>query len=384
MESSTFYEDPLEIIERSLRDVIHDVLSLKYGPTWHQDAKIGLGPKWVKRLEAKEKGDEGILKPEIVYDLPLAYAEFSELSKLLEKHMELFTPIFKNWVTFLAYYHTAEKLRNIVKHHRDLSPTQYQLLAGIAGEFETAINFWRVGSGLEVKRKIFQFTDLVPIEEKSDEEILANSSSRMGEWKVRLADAAKRSSLNPKEFNPTESEFEYTLQGPHISVRIYTSSNPSESHRINEKPFKGIYGELIENSGCRINLDEFLKAVGKPYFHIAYDLAETINVEALSKWSLERAGLNPASSGSYNQELTDVEYSLLGGKIRVGAWKYAESIGREGGRLFATTGSQEGFWRAHIFLDPKKLLGFMVGSITPKAMMHLVRLSQIPMQNSKS
>jgi hypothetical protein len=190
--------------------------------------------------------------------------------------------------------------------------------------------------------------------------------------------------LNPNKFLPKESEFEYTLHGPHISMRIHTNPGASASHIINEEPFKATYGELIVNSSCRITPDELLRAIGKPYFHIAYDLTETINVEVLRKWSLERAGLNPASSGSFNQELTDIEYSFLGGKIRVGAWKYAESIGREGGRLFAATDSQEPFWRAHIFLDPKKLLGFMVGSITPKAMMHLIKLSKIPIQNTES
>jgi hypothetical protein len=50
-------------------------------------------------------------------------------------------------------------------------------------------------------------------------------------------------------------------------------------------------------------------------------------------------------------------------------------MGSGGGRLSVATDFDEGFWRAHVFLDPRLLLGFMLGSITPKAMMHLLKLS---------
>ncbi len=381
MEPLILYDDPLEIIERTLRDVIHDVLSFKHGPDWHLDEKIGLGSEWVQDLEDKKMADEGVLKPEPVFDLPIAYAEFSDLGKLLEKHKELFTSIFENWETFQAYYSTAEKLRNIVKHHRDLSPTQYHLLDGIAGEIENAANYWRIGVKLDIKKTSFEFRYYVPTEEKSKDQILAESSKCIADWKERIAHALECSRIDLEKCSINEDQFEYSVQGQHISIRIYTNPDPKPRHRIDDKECKGIYGKLEISSGCRANLNDLLQAIGKPYFHIAYDLVANIDVEALRKWSLERAGLNPGSSSTQNGELTSVEYSFLGRKIRIGASKYAGSRNSKSGRLSATTESPEGFWRAHSLLDARKLIGFMVGSVTPKAMMHLVRMSQIPYQD---
>lgn len=383
MEPKTLYDDPVEVIERTLRDVIHDVLSLKYGPNWYLDEKIGLGSGWVKHLEYKKKVDEGVLKPEVVFDLPLAYAEFSDLGKLLDKHKVLFAPIFDNWETFMTYYSTAKKLRNIIKHHRDLSSSQYHLLDGIAGEIESAVYLRKIGTTINVKRKIFQFKDLVAIEKKSEVKILSDSAKCISAWKDRLAHAVKCSDLHLSKMNVKKNKFEYVLQGQHISMRIYTSPDPGPKHSINGKQYKGINGHLEVSSDCKANLNSFLKSLGKPYFHIAYDLDKNIDVDALRKWSSECAGLNPSSSGASGEELTSIEYSFLGGKIRMGAWKYAGSLGSKSGRLYATTDSIEGFWGAHNFLDARRLIGFMVGSITPKAMMHLLRMSQIPLSDIK-
>lgn len=370
MESLILYDDPLEIIEKILRDVIHDVLSLKYGPDWHLDEEIGLGSGWVENLEDKKKADTGVLKPEPAFDLPIAYAEFSDLGKLFEKHKKLFTSIFENWETFQAYYSTAEKLRNIVKHHRDLSPTQYHLLDGIAGEIESDVNYWRIGIKLDIKKTSFMFRDYVPTEGKLKNQILTESSKYIADWKERIAHVVKCSDFEPSNFNIKENKFEYALKGQHISMRIYTHANP--------RPKQGIHGRLEVSSGCRANLNDLLKCIGKSYFHISYDLAGNIDVEALRKWSLERAGLNPSGSIAQNGELTSVEYGFLGGKIRIGASKYAGSRSSMSGRLSASTDTRGGFWRAHSFLDSRRLIGFMVGSITPKAMMYLVRASQIP------
>jgi len=382
MEPLVLYDDPLEIIERTLRDVIHEVLSSEYGPNWHKNENVGLGPKWAKELEEKSKTSEGVLKPEVVYDLPLAFAEFSDLGQLLRKNKKLFLPIFEHWDTFMSYCRTSENLRNIIKHHRDLIPSQYHLLYGIAGEIENSVNYWRIGGKPIIKNTRFQFTDHVAIEGKSETEILSESAICINSWKGRFLKAAECSGIRLDSLKTEQTEYQYRIRGPHLIMDVHTSPKAQETARINEKPQKGIHIELIVGSGFRANLDALVRSMGRAYYHLAYDLGETIDVEALRKWSSERAGLNPASSGTTKQELTEVEYSFLGGKIRIGAWKYAVSMGTKGGRLFATTDSSEGFWRAHVFLASRKLLGFMLGSITPKAMMYLIKLSRIPFQNA--
>lgn len=364
------YNDPIELIERSLRELIHDVLSSKYGPQWHKNDKAGLGHDWLITLEEALRSDEGVLKPEVSYDLPLAYAEFSDLNKLLEKNKDLFLPIFTEWEDFQVFLHTAEKLRNIVKHHRDLNPSQYMLLEGIAGEIEAAINFWRIGTKLDVRKTTFQYKDKLPTDGRLDDEILDDASRVIKDWSKKIENAILRAGLDLAKFSITKSEYECDFQGQHIHMRFYTGSDPRPIMNIDGQNFKGIYGELVTGAGCRTSIDFLLSAIGEPYFHLAYEVTGNIDVERLRCWSRDRAGLNPSSSGKRGAELTDIEYSLLGGRVRVGATRF--------GRLSITTDPSEGFWRAHAELDARKLIGFMVGSISPKSMMHLVRMSQIP------
>lgn len=143
--------DPLDIIERTLRSVIHDVLSDRFGPNWTQDPNVGLGSNWSERLAEKAREDQGIQAPNVVYDLPLAYAEFRDLGDLLRRHQSLFEPIFRDWDVTMAHFRVAEKLRNTIQHNRDISPTQQSLLVGIAGEIQDSVNIWRIGTPLRTK-----------------------------------------------------------------------------------------------------------------------------------------------------------------------------------------------------------------------------------------
>src|SRR5215211_6923703 len=166
MEAVPLNPDPLETIERTLRNVIHDTLTDKFGPEWHRNDNVGLGPDWVTGLEEKMRADQGVQNPNAVYDVPLAYAELRHLGDLLEKHRKSFKPVFGNMDMLLAYFWTAEKLRNAVQHHRDIGPTHKALLIGIAGEIEDAVNLWRIGSRLRVKRTTLEFWEGVPIRDK--------------------------------------------------------------------------------------------------------------------------------------------------------------------------------------------------------------------------
>jgi len=377
MKNPTFYHDPLEIIERYLRDVIHDVLSHKCGPDWYENNKIGLGQEWVMKLDEKRKDDEGIQKPEVVSDFPIAYAEFSDLGKLLDKNKDQFKSIFKKWEEFWIHYKTCEKLRNIIKHHRDLSPTQYHLLIGIAGEIENKVNFWRIGTKLDIKRWEFQSKELVLTEGKSDDEILSESKSCINNWKNEFIDALKSIGENPGDFKVSNEGFQNEYKKQNIYMRIATDSTPIPKLKIKGKKYKGINGKLQITSGYR-KLDDLLMAINKHYYYFAYDFVEKMDIDRLMKWSEERSGLNPRGTQKTNGELTVIEYSLLGGKIKIGVCKYSEANKQAGSRIFGSTeNSQEGFYRAHNYLDHRKLIGFMIGSITPKTMMHLLRMAQI-------
>ncbi|MGH7909778.1 MAG: hypothetical protein ACRENW_08025 [Thermodesulfobacteriota bacterium] len=55
MSKSENTPDPLEIIEQSLRIVIHDVLDKEYGQNWLEEASRSLRKSWIKTLELRKK-----------------------------------------------------------------------------------------------------------------------------------------------------------------------------------------------------------------------------------------------------------------------------------------------------------------------------------------
>ena len=142
---------PIDIIERTLRSVIDEVLCDRFGPNWTQDDNAGLGSNWSEGLVTKAKEDQAVQAPNVVYDVPLAYAEFRDLGELLRKHRRLFEPIFRDWEVTIAHFRATEKLRNTIQHNRDISPTQQSLLVGIAGEIQDSVNIWRIGTPLRAK-----------------------------------------------------------------------------------------------------------------------------------------------------------------------------------------------------------------------------------------
>jgi hypothetical protein len=168
--------DPIDIIERTLRSVIDEVLSDQFGPNWTQDDKAGLGSNWSEGLAEKAREDQAVQAPNVVYDVPLAYAEFRDLGELLRKHQRLFKPIFRDWRVTMAHFSAAEKLRNAIQHNRDISPTQQSLLVGIAGEIQDSANIWRIGTPLRTKRTVLQFRDRIPVQDESDTQVLEEAT----------------------------------------------------------------------------------------------------------------------------------------------------------------------------------------------------------------
>ena len=59
MNKSENTTDPLEIIEQSLRIVIHDVLEKQYGQNWLEEASKNLVKGWIKTLEGGHIVSEG-------------------------------------------------------------------------------------------------------------------------------------------------------------------------------------------------------------------------------------------------------------------------------------------------------------------------------------
>jgi hypothetical protein len=377
------YWDPIERIERLLRGVVHDVLEQQFGPLWPEDPAAGLGRKWVERLRDKERMDRCVQQGTIVAELPIAYAEFKELGQLLQRNRALFEPVFPDWETFWVYYRTADRLRNAVKHHRDLPPPQYDLLAGVAGEIEDAVSLWRIGVRLHVQRTIIQFHAAVPTTDRTPDQVLAAAAELTGEWRERFLGGTRAELLNPRARDVRESDGHLVLrvQQQQLEISGFGHSNPNQ--RDAGVDYHAFNVELTHRVGSTRSLSELIAYLGRPYRHVAYELPQEINLAALQRSAEERAGLS-GGSVSVDGRLGSIDFSLLGGKLRVAAGNALDDKGKSTGRISATVDPPDGWWRAHEVMTVRELFGFMVGSISPRTMTHLVAAARRPYRSESS
>lgn len=360
------YKDPIECIEKTLREVVNFVLTKEYNHNWLLDncSNYGIDSESIK---SKQRVEQGTQKPLPIYDLPISYIEFKELINILKTEKKIFKPIFADWDKFNVFLQVVDDLRNTVKHHRDLKPTQYELLSGIAGEVEDSVNLWRIGNKLEMKKIRFDFAEIISRENKSDSEILNEAQLSISSWVQNIEKATFGVGFHTPRNQISKDDYSYELIGQHFKVKVYTKDNAETDSSPNHKR---IYGKLEWNSSILHKLSEFIKLMDKPYYAIIYQLAGEINVESLHDWAKNLSGLFVTSGGSMNNHLTSIEYRLPSVPLTLQA--------QSNGELSANTGNYDvNFWRFHEFIKPQHLIGFMVGSIIPRSMMHLINLSKI-------
>lgn len=367
--------DPIERIERLLRDLIHDVMAQKYGPNWVDDQEAGLGPKWADELREKAQADHAQQRF-ATRDLPISYSEFRDLGELLKKHQQMFAPVFNDWDIFWAYYRTAEQLRNTVKHHRDISPSQHSLLQGIAGELEDMVTLWRTGVSLHPIRMRVQFQNLVQTTNSTEDAVLSEQRELAQAWREKFLKATGADSRDPRATQIEETPDTVVVRVGQSQLVISGHSGTSPNHRIADVDYRNVHVELVHNVAATLNLTQLVRSLGRPYRHLEYELSGEIDLVALSEWSSRRAGLDPGGSMSVDELLRSIDYRLLGGRMLLRASNSEEQGGKLTGRISVTVDSPIALWRAHDHLTARDLLGFMVGSITPKAMMHLLALAQ--------
>lgn len=355
--------NPIEIIENELRNLIDDILSNKFGIAWAEDCKIGLGSDWSNKLIKKAKDDVSVRGDIAVYGTPLLYSEFSDLKNLIEKHKTLFQGVFRKWERTMEFLGSAEDFRNSLAHNREISPTQQALLQGIAGETVDDITLWRIGTGTNEKEIVFEFRDYIPTDYISDEEIILRSKEMVTSLSVRFIDTLKLCNVKEQAIAEESSDFVSKIKAPHITVDIETSSRADANSRIGGLNYKYCISLLRYKPACRIGIDDFLTRLGKQYLSLEYVLGNSIDVTSLKKWSLEKAGLNPGSSSSSNGQFHTIDYGFLNGKLRI-------TVVRSGS-VRLTCEKPDGYWFPHRAITARHLFGFMLGNITPRAMMHL-------------
>jgi hypothetical protein len=366
------FDDPLAAIEKSLRNLIHDELSARFGPEWHRLPEAGLGPEWTGLLDRKLLEDQTIQAGAAVYDLPIAYSEFRDLLSLLDKHQDVFNNVFADWTATRTLLDQAAKLRNTVKHHRDIGPTQIALLTGIAGEILDAVSCWYIGVRSSVVSTNVQFTKLVPTDDRSEGDIIAESSSVVVELASSIEKSLVNAGLVPSKLKrEVKSDFEICTGTSQDLATIKTSSRANQTSKIDNRGYKSVTAFYTHRCGSQLDLARVLDALSLRYRQISYELQKPIDLPQLQETCGIRAGLSSCSSSKFNGELSSLEYSFLSGRIRIGIGN-PRSKGR--GEISANGGT-EGFIMAHVHLPAGRLIGVLLGDISPKAIAHLVALS---------
>lgn len=364
-------KESIEKVERLLRDTIDYEMSNKFGPKWVEDEYLE-GEEDLEKFNNKIKHDQGIQKNLSVVYRPIEYLEFLDLINIINEYEDLFKPVFKDWDRYMVFLDICNKFRNPKKHHRDLTPTQYHLLTGIAGEIEDAINIWRIGSKLELKKTHFEFAILVDRNNKTNEQIIEESKTIINNMSNKILDAVQKAGLtNLNKQEKTDFNFVARLGGHEF--RVFTNPDAAKTSSPN---YKQINMTVVWSQSARGNIDIILKTLDIPYRAIKYELVDSINVEKLKLWSEEVGGLNPGGKGLSIGELTHIDYQLIKDKLYIAVEKYSDFNNQKGGVILASANYDNAFWAFHKLIRPEHLIGYMVGTIMPRSIVYLIKQSQ--------
>lgn len=365
--------DAIGKIETTIRNLIHDVLSNEFGPRWHENEQAGLGGDWPNSLLEKQRGDAKSRASPVACDIPLSYAEFLDLIKLLEKHQTRFSSVFSNWNALIIYLYQVHRLRNSVKHHREITESQWALLSGIEGEVADAVILWRAGARLERRETLLRFQRRIVTNGKDDATILAESSQVVEELLNAFTEAIGAARVDTSKIHvQRDGEYSGRISAPYMEVVVKTPSDPKRRSQSNGTDYKSATATLVQQKRSRADLDVILRSLAMPYRSIEYVLGGSLDLVALRSWSEQRAGLTVSSSMSTDEVLTSFEVTLLGGRLRIGASNNPSS---RVGRLQVLVDDAYGLLGAHRYLGAREILGFMVGDVSPRAMMHLFQES---------
>ena len=372
--------DPIEKIERILREVIHTVLSSTYGEDWYRLEAITPQKNWHIKLNQKRENEVQKTGSTEHYDWLIAYSDFSELGTLLEKNKIQFIPVFGNYEKYIQLYKTAEELRNTIKHHRNIKPHQYHLLNGISGEFEDIINIWRIGKTLAVSKIRLQFKHLIRTTGSNDSTILSDSIKSINWWKSKITAFLEKEKLT-EQIEEVHEDYQYSLISRHMECNISTSNKPSSNNKIDEIEYKSIGINISFPTSTIINIDDFLDHIDKPYHHIEYELTEDLDIERLFTYGRD-GGINLHKSAHVSNQLTQIDCNLIQEKLRITVSKYIPEVHRlYGGKITATGGTNIHFWQFHRLIKVEHIIRFIIGDIAPRTIIHLFNLSQIRQGN---
>lgn len=152
------FDDPIAILENSLRDLIGDVLKAKHGDEWANSLGIAQEriDQWKERREVEKRRRTG----GIIDDRLLYYADFYDLKTLIRKHWDSgLSDCFGDLKSTELYLEKLDSLRNPDAHSRNWLPFERNLVEGMTGELRQKITLYRSKGGIKDEREYFARID---------------------------------------------------------------------------------------------------------------------------------------------------------------------------------------------------------------------------------
>lgn len=362
-----FYQDSIERIERMLRNVVDVVMSKEYGQDWlvSQSNDLELDLETIRGRISQEKSR---LSPFSIPEPYISYLEFLELIKIIFKKKTLFESIFDNIGRIEVYLKRVNDLRNTKKHHRELQYYHLSLLEGIAGEIEEIINFWQIGSNIDLESTNLEFTEIFSLANKNEIQILNEAKEKLRNWSNDIEKAIDDCQIKSKYLTITREDFTYKVNGGNFWLDL--STKPHAGIDINPN-HKAITSNFTWKKGWHIQPNRFLKTINRPYRAVTYELSNTIDIDKLKKLIDEQSGFLYRGGSSINYTKNSIDYQIANG-IQITASRFFDIDTESGGRIVLSGATADNnFWRLHEYIDPKFLLGVMAGLVTPRHLMKI-------------
>lgn len=134
--------EAINLVEVVLRDLVREVI----GDVWQSESYIDIA-----KLESKRDEERAKKRGVAVSDDLLAFTEFLQLQKIIERNWTKFEPALKKKKYFDVYMDRLAGFRNPTMHSRTLLPFEAALVEGIAGEFRNLVPIYRSTRGPDMK-----------------------------------------------------------------------------------------------------------------------------------------------------------------------------------------------------------------------------------------
>ena len=381
MNKSENTTDPLEIIEQSLRIVIHDVLEKQYGQNWLEEASRRLRKDWIKTLEQRKENEEkGRGKLSVELNL-LSYSMLSDLIQIIDHHKSIFNNVFTDIDRMIVYLHHVNYIRNPEKHYRPLEPHELKLLEGIAGEITRDISIWKLGFRWGVKKTILYFERGVEINTLTQQEIMNEAMALIEEWIQITKQYLLSLGIDKKNIQIESVESSKgvgkSIEKDGIKFESYTNSDPVLNQKLPDgTEIKSVHSYIFYSSSIGIPLDPLINKLNKPYREIRYLLNGEIDLKHTYEIATELVGLYPVGTGYKNEYITNAEFAISK-NLRIAIDKTsAFSNDKESCIRIYFNEYNKGFRKAHLFIPPSTLLAFIAGTVTPRTFMSLIRKAE--------